>query len=78
MNKQDLYIIRASGKTWAVDLNEEALGKFDEQCEAIQAVIVVAESSGRFGRPSGSLPEKEGGELHPLWEVGRDLYSTLM
>lgn len=78
MKEQDLYIIRSSGKRWMVDLNDETLGKFDERCEAIQAAIVVAESSGRFGRPSGVLSEEESGELHPIWEVGRDLYSKLM
>jgi hypothetical protein len=78
MNRQGLYIIRASGDGWAVHLDDETLATFEERPEAIQAAIVVAESSGRFGRPSGVFSLAQSGQLLPIWQVGRDAYSKLM
>lgn len=78
MQDQDLYIIRASGKRWTVDLNKKTLGIFDGRPEAIQAAVAVAESSGRFGRASGVLSEEGDGQLLPIWAVGRDSLSKLI
>jgi hypothetical protein len=50
---------------------------FEERPEAIQAAVIVAESSGRSGRASEVLAEDEGGETLRIWEVGRDAYSPL-
>jgi hypothetical protein len=77
MNEQDIYIVRASGAGWAVHLNSQTLGVFDKRPQAIQAAIVVAQASGRAGRVSGVLSEEAGGEMFPIWQVGRDSYSAL-
>jgi hypothetical protein len=37
----------------------------------------VAEASGRAGKTAEILSEEEDGKMHPIWEVGRDAYSTL-
>jgi hypothetical protein len=76
MSEQDLYIIRASGEGWAVHLANETLGLFGERPKAIEAAVVVAEASARRGRVSGVVLE-EGDYLIPMWEAGRDAYSTL-
>jgi hypothetical protein len=77
MTEHDTYIIRSSGAGWAVCLTDKTLGVFGERPEAIQAAVVVAESSGRSGRASEVLAEEENGSLLRIWEVGRDAYSPL-
>jgi hypothetical protein len=76
MGEQDLYIIRTAGSGWGVHLENETLSVFDTRPRAIEAAVVVAEASARHGRVSGVAVE-EGGDLIPIWEAGRDAYSTL-
>ena len=76
--QRDLYIVRSCGQQWAVYLEDRTLGTFGERGEAIQAAVLVAESSGRFGRASGVLSQDEDGHVLPIWQVGRDVYSRLM
>ena len=76
MREHDTYIVQSSGGGgWAVRLNDKTLGVFEHRPEAIEAAVVVAESSGRSGRASGVLSE-ENGELLAIWEVGQDTYSA--
>jgi hypothetical protein len=77
MTEHDTYIVRPFGARWAVCLKDKTLGVFEERAEAVQAAVVVAESSGRSGRTSEVLAEEEGGETLLIWEVGRDVYSPL-
>ena len=75
MREHDTYIVQSSGAGWAVSLNDQTLGVFEHRPEAIEAAVVVAESSGRSGRASGVLSEANG-ELLAIWEVGQDAYSN--
>ena len=76
--QHDLYIVRPCVEKWAVHLEDQTLGTFHERVEAIQAAVIVAESSGRFGRTSGVLSQDGDGDMLPIWQVGRDAYSKLM
>jgi hypothetical protein len=76
--QHDVYIVRPCGEQWAVYLDDQTLGTFDERVEAIHAAVLVAESSGRFGRTSGVLSQDEDGDMLPIWQVDRDAYSKLM
>jgi hypothetical protein len=76
MTEHDTYTVRSSEQGWAVRLNDETLATFMGRHEALQAAVVVAEASGRAGKTAEILSE-EGGKMHPIWEVGRDAYSTL-
>ena len=77
MREHDTYIIRSSQAGWAVCLTDKTVVVFEERVEAIQAAVVVAESSGRSGRASEVLAEEEDGAFLSIWEVGRDAYSPL-
>ena len=77
MTERDTYIVQPSQERWAVRLSGETLAVFEGRSEAIQAAVVVAESSGRSGRASEVLSEQENGDMLLVWEVGRDAYSPL-
>ncbi|WP_262271876.1 hypothetical protein [Microvirga yunnanensis] len=76
MSEQDLYVIRASGEGWAVQLADETLGQFGERPKAIEAAVMVAQASARRGRLSGVVLD-EGDDVVLIWEPGRDMYSKL-
>jgi hypothetical protein len=77
MGEQDLYIVRSSRAGWAVSLNDKTLSVFDERPKAIEAAVMVAEASARHGRVSGVAVAGDDGDLIPIWDAGRDAYSTL-
>jgi hypothetical protein len=77
MTEHDTYIVRSSERGWAVRLNDATLGTFTGRHEALQAAVVVAEASGRAGRPAEVLSEAEGGTMQVMWQVGRDAYSVI-
>jgi cation transport regulator ChaC len=76
MTEHDSYIVGCSGQGWVVRLNHETLATFTGRHEALQAAVVVAEASGRAGKTAEVLSEEDG-EIHSMWEVGRDAYSVL-
>src|SRR4051812_8714753 len=55
----------------------ETLTVFEERPKAIEAAVMVAQASARRGRVSGVVVEEDNGNLIPIWDAGRDAYSTL-
>jgi len=77
MGEQDLYIVRLFEAGWGISLDDKTLSVFDDRLKAIEAAVMVAEASARHGRVSGVAVEEEDGDLIPIWDAGRDVYSTL-
>ena len=72
----DRYLIVPADERWSIQLGENVLGTFAEKGEAIEAAILVACSSGKFGSQAQVLTEGEDGRFVPIWTYGQDSYSA--
>jgi hypothetical protein len=72
----DRYLIVPADERWTVQFGDTVLSTFTKKGEAIEAAIVVACSSGKFGRQAQVLTKSEDGRFVPIWTYGQDSYSA--
>jgi hypothetical protein len=57
---------------WTVQHNGQAVGMFGARAEAVRAAVMAAEASGRSGAAARVLSQDETGDVHTVWQSGRD------